>query len=172
MVTPDDIAVELGRTAPDPASTEYAQWQQWIADALYLIRKRPGIVFDDLDPEDVDYVVRQAVAAHVRRPDDATQVAISVDDGSVSKMYRSSRGRVEIIDEWWALLTPASTATRAFSIRPSGSGNPHMPWCSGPAYTDGQGNVVFGGAYCSCGADLTNYAYPLYEGGVLSEGGE
>jgi hypothetical protein len=33
-----------------------------------------------------------------------------------------------------------------------------MPWCS----------VNFGALYCSCGADLTNYEYPLYEGGVLS----
>jgi hypothetical protein len=33
-----------------------------------------------------------------------------------------------------------------------------MPWCS----------INFGALYCSCGADLTNYEYPLYEGGVLS----
>src|SRR5690606_30023676 len=115
-VTPADIAVELGRTTPESTSTEYAQWEQWIADALYLIGKRPGLVVADLDPDDVDYVVRQAVSAHVRRPDDATQVAVSVDDGSVSKTYRSSKGRVEIIDDWWALLTPAKTETRAFSI--------------------------------------------------------
>ena len=150
-VTPADIAVELGRTTPDASSPEFSQWQQWIADALYLIRKRPGLVFDDLDPEDVDYVVRQAVAAHVRRPDDATQVAISVDDGSVSKMYRSSRGRVEIIDEWWALLMPTDTATRAFSIRPSAGGSAHLPWCS----------LMLGATYCSCGVDIAGE--PIYE---------
>lgn len=161
-VTPENIAVELGRATPAPSSTEFAQWEQWIADALYLIRKRPGLVFADLDPEDVDYVVRQAVAAHVRRPDDATQVSVSVDDGSVAKTYRSSRGRVEILDEWWALLTPAETRTRAFSIRPSGGSGVHMPWC----------NLAFGATYCSCGADLTNFEYPLYEGGVLTEGDE
>jgi hypothetical protein len=157
-VTPDDIAVELGRTAPDLASTEYMQWEQWIADAIYLIRKRPGLVFDDLDTADVDYVVRQAVTAHVRRPDDATQVVIAVDDASSSRTYRSARGRVEIIDEWWALLTPTDTTTRAFSITPTGSASPHMPWCS----------LMLGALYCSCGADLTDYQYPLYEGGVLS----
>ena len=155
-VTPAEIAVELGRTAPEGASAEYAQWEQWIADALYLIGKR--LVIADLDAADVDYVVRQAVATHVRRPDDATQVAVSVDDGSVSRTYRSGRGRVQILEEWWALLAPPTTNGRAFSISPTGSTSSHMPWCS----------LMLGALYCSCGADLTNYEYPLYEGGVLS----
>jgi len=50
---------------------------------------------------------------------------------------------------------------RAFSVRPSGSGygvGPHHPWCA----------LMMGANYCSCGADLTNYQYPLYEGGALS----
>ena len=157
-VTPGDIAVELGRTAPDPSDAAYSQWQTWISDALFLIRKRLGPI-EDLDAETVDYVVRQAVTAHVRRPDDATQVVTSVDDASSSRTYRSSRGRVEILDEWWAMLSPAdNTAGRAFSIRPGGStlAN-HQPWCA----------LAFGATYCSCGADLTAGAYPLYEGGVL-----
>lgn len=157
-VTPIEIAVELGRTTPDPADTEYVQWEQWIADARMLISARLGDL-TALDQDRLDYVVRQAVAAHVRRPDDATQVAVSVDDGSVSRTYRSSRGRVEIIDDWWSLLAPTDTTGKAFSIRPSGDGSVHMPWCT----------LLMGGTYCSCGADLTNYAYPLYEGGVLSE---
>lgn len=157
-VTPDNIAVELGRTAPDPTAPEYAQWELWIADALFQIAKRPGLVFADLDPEIVDYVVRKAVVRHVRRPDDATQVTVGVDDGNVSKTYRSSSGDVHIKDEWWALLAPPNTNGRAFSIKTTTAGNAHMPWCA----------LNMGGLYCSCGADLTNYAYPLYEGGVLS----
>lgn len=157
-VTPSNIAVELGRTAPDSASAEYAQWELWIADALMLIGARLGDV-SLLDQDRLDYVVRLAVAAHVRRPDDATQVAVSVDDGSVSRTYRTSRGRVEIIDDWWALLSPTDTTGKAFSITPSRSNSPHMPWCA----------LAFGAVYCSCGADLTNYQYPLYEGGVLSD---
>lgn len=153
-VTPDNIAVELGRTAPDPASTEYAQWELWIADALFLIGRRLGDV-TLLDQPTLDYVVRQAVAAHVRKPDDATQVAVTVDDGSVSRTYRSSRGRVEIIDDWWNLLAPTDTTSKAFSITPSGSTVVHMPWCS----------INFGATFCSCGADLTGYEYPLYEFG-------
>lgn len=160
-VIPSDIAVELGRTAPDADSAEYAQWELWIGDALLLISARLGVLAD-LDQGHLDYVVRQAVAAHVRRPDDATQVAVSVDDGSVSRTYRSSRGRIEILDEWWALLSPTDTTTRAFSVRPSGAGSVHMPWCA----------LYFLAVYCSCGADLTNYEYPLFEGGVLTEGGD
>lgn len=49
--------------------------------------------------------------------------------------------------------------SRAFSIRPSGSGQGvHLPWC----------DVMLGALTCSCGASLTNYEYPLYEGGALS----
>jgi hypothetical protein len=51
------------------------------------------------------------------------------------------------------------TSSGAFSITPGRSGSAHMPWCS----------LLMGATYCSCGADLTNYAYPLYEGGVLSD---
>lgn len=160
-VTPEDIAVELGRTVPGSGVAEYAQWELWIADALFQIAKRPGLVFADLDPEIVDYVVRKAVVRHVRRPDEAQTVTTAVDDANVSRTYRSaSSGDVDIRDEWWAMLTPADTTTRAFSITPSGYGSVHMPWCS----------LAFGALYCSCGADLTNYQYPLYEGGVLSTG--
>lgn len=160
-VTPNEIAVELGRTAPDASAPEYAQWELWIADALFQIAKRPGLVFADLDPQAVDYVVRKAVVRHVRRPDEASTVTTAVDDANVSRTYRSaSSGDVDIKDEWWAMLAPTGTTTRAFSITPYGSGSPHMPWC----------NLALGALYCSCGADLTNYEYPLYEGGVLSTG--
>lgn len=151
-VTPEDVAVELGRTAPGPATTEYTQWERWIADTLMLIGARLGDV-TLLDQVRLDYVIRQAVTAHVRRPDDATQVAIQVDDGNVSRTYRSSRGRVEIIDEWWRLLAPTDTTGKAFSITPSASGSPHLPWC----------DLMLGGTTCSCGANLTNYEYPIYE---------
>lgn len=56
------------------------------------------------------------------------------------------------------ICTTTDTSASAFSITPSGSTGNHMPWCS----------IYFGALYCSCGADLTNYEYPLYEGGVLS----
>lgn len=161
-VTPDQIAVELGRTAPDANAAEYAQWELWIADALFQIAKRPGLVFADLDPDTVDYVVRKAVVRHVRRPDEASTVTTAVDDANVSRTYRSaSSGDVEIRDEWWAMLTPAATTTRAFSVRPSGYSAIHAEICTANRYVDGEGNVVFGGAFCSCAADIAGF--PLYE---------
>ena len=114
-VTPAMIAVALGRTAPSEDSAEFAQWSMWIADALMLIDARLGDA-TLLDQARLDYVVREAVAAHVRKPDDATQVTVSVDDGSTSRTYRSSRGRVDILDEWWTLLSPLSPKGRAFEV--------------------------------------------------------
>lgn len=149
-VTPENIAVELGRTTPDLASPEYAQWELWISDARFLIARRLGDI-TALDQATVDYVVRQAVAAHVKRPDDATQVTISVDDANSSRTYRSSKGRVEIINDWWALLAPTDTTGTAFSITPHAAGSSHLAWCS----------LYFGATYCSCGTDIAGY--PIFE---------
>lgn len=167
-VTPEEIAVALGRTAPDDDSPEVPQWEMWISDALMLISARlvgtgTGQVesLDDLDQAKLDYVVREAVVAQVRRPDDATQVEVRVDDGSVGKTYRTSSGRVTILDIWWDLLSPTASSSGAFSIRPYGSGTCHADVCTANTYVDRSGNVVFGGAYCSCGADIAGY--PLYE---------
>jgi hypothetical protein len=150
-VTPDDIAVALGRTAPDDTSVEYAQWELWIADALLLIEHRLGEAFADLDANKLDYVVREAVVAHVRNPDDATQVAVTVDDGSVSRTYRSSRGRVEITPELWALLIPDEDGSGAFSVDTYGADSAHLAWCA----------LYFGANYCSCGVDIAGY--PIFE---------
>lgn len=153
-VTPDTIAVALGVTAPDPESSTYAQWELWIADAEMLIETRRLQIDEDLviDEAKVDYVVRQAVVAQVQRPDDATQVTVSVDDGSTSKTYRSSKGRVTILDEWWGLLG-LTDPSGAFAIDMLGAGSLHLPWCS----------LYFGANYCSCGVDIAGY--PIFEGG-------
>lgn len=151
-VTPENIAVALGVTAPDPASTLFKQWQMWISDAEMLIDSRvTELDADTPDAAKRDYVVREAVVAHVRRPDDATQVTIAVDDASTSKTYRSSAGRVTIRDEWWALLglVPQSGAF-SLDMVPS-VGAMHAPWCS----------LAFGALYCSCGADIAGK--PIYE---------
>lgn len=114
-VTPDMIAVALGVTAPASGSTQYAQWQMWVGDAMLLIEARLGDP-SQLDQAKLDYVIREAVAEHVRHPEDLTQVTVSVDDGSTSKQYRSGAGRVVIHDEWWALLEPTSAVGRAFEV--------------------------------------------------------
>ena len=52
-----------------------------------------------------------------------------------------------------------TVSDRAFSVRPTrAGGDPHQPWCA----------IHFRAGYCSCGPDLTDYQYPLYEGGALS----
>jgi hypothetical protein len=167
-VTPTTIAVALGRTAPEVDSAEYLQWDMWISDALMLISARlvgdgTGQVASlaELDQDALDYVVRESVVAQIRRPDDATQVAVSVDDGSVSRTYRTARGRVTILDEWWDLLSPTDSSAGAFSIRPYGSGTCHSDVCSANTYVAANGAIMFGGAYCTCGAEYAGY--PLYE---------
>lgn len=149
-VIPDDIATSLGRTPPDPDSPEFAQWEMWINDALMLISARLGDP-SSLDQQRLTYVVREAVVAHVRKPDDATQVEIAVDDSRASRTYRSSKGRVTILDEWWDLLSPTKSATGAFSIFPSRYGASHLPWCS----------LTLGATYCSCGVDIAGF--PIFE---------
>jgi hypothetical protein len=149
-VTPSTIAVALGRTAPADDSAEFAQWVMWISDARMLISAKLGNL-DELNQDTLDYVVREAVVAQVRRPDDATQVEVRVDDGSVGKTYRTSSGRVTIRSEWWDLLSPTDSTQGAFSITPSRCGSAHLPWC----------NLAFGALYCSCGADIAGF--PIYE---------
>lgn len=150
-VTPADVAVALGRTAPAAESSEFAQWEMWIGDAQMLIGAR--WLLAKLDPTRLDYVVREAVTAHVRRPDDATSVEVAVDDGREARTYKSGRGRVVILDEWWSLLDPNPTDGGAFAIDTAPVRTPiHADICT----------LNFGGLYCSCGAVLTGL-YPLYE---------
>lgn len=154
-VTPAMIAVALGVAAPDPGSAQAEQWQMWIDDVLMLIGARAASITPepDVDQARLDYVVREAVAAQVRRPDSATQVTTSVDDSSVSKTYRSSAGRIDILDEWWALLGLTATGGGAYAIDTAASASAHLPWCS----------LAFGALYCSCGADIAGH--PICEGG-------
>lgn len=150
-VTIADIAVALGREVPEVGSVEAQQWEMWVSDALLLIEARLG---DPalLSQANLDYVVREAVAAQVRRPDDATSVEVAVDDGRVARRYSSSRGRVFIRDEWWQLLDP-NGKKGAYTIDLASSVNAvqHAFTCA----------LYFGAAYCSCGADIAGF--PIYE---------
>lgn len=156
-VTPAMLAVALGQAAPVPGSVTDQQWQMWIEDAEMLIDTRATALSVDpasIDQAKFDYVVREATVAHIRRPDDATQVTTSVDDASSSRTYKSGRGRVVILDEWWLLLG-LTDPKGAFSIDMApGVAVRHMPWCSS----------MFLANYCSCGADIAGT--PIYEGGA------
>lgn len=151
-VTPENIAVALGVAAPEPNSIQWQQWALWIDDASLLIENRAeqlSVDLADIDAAKRDYVVREAVVAQVKKPDDATQVTVSVDDASTSKTYRSGKGRVTILDEWWTLLG-LTDPSGAFAINMVPAGGLHPPFCS----------IYFGGT-CSCGVSLAGR--PIYE---------
>ena len=154
-VTPAMIAVKLGRAAPEPGSIQEQQWQMDIDDAYMLIENRAdelGVDMATISEIKLDYVVREAVAAYIKRPDDATQVSITVDDGTTSRSYQSGKGRISIIDEWWRMLGLVETESGAFSIDMVPSlGSAHLPWCS----------LAFGATYCSCGVDIAGK--PIFE---------
>lgn len=153
-VTPAMLAVALGRAAPEPGSVTEQQWELWISDAEMLIEERRARLGAEIpDEAKLDYVVREAVADHIKRPDDATQVTVSVDDASSSRTYQSGKGRVTILDEWWALLGLVEPSG-AFSLDMVGGSSVHLPWCS----------LMLGANYCSCGVDIAGV--PIYEGGA------
>ena len=146
------IATALGQAAPQPNSVTDKQWLMWIADAQMLIadRKAKLNIETDIDEAKLDYVVREAVVAHVKKPDDATQVTIAVDDGQTSKTYKSAKGRVQILDEWWLLLG-LTDPEGAFVIDMLGASTMHLPWCA----------FSLGANYCSCGVDIAGV--PIFE---------
>ena len=114
-VTPATVAVVSGVAVPATGSADHDRWSYWIKSALLLIRERLGDT-SLLDQEILDYVVGEAVAAMVKRPEDYTQIDVQVDDGRLSKRYESGKGRVVILDEWWNLLSPTVRRGKAFSI--------------------------------------------------------
>ena len=150
-VTTDTIAVALGRTAS--SSLEEEQWEMFIADAEMLIEaRRVELAIETaLDEARVDYAVRESVVAHIRQPDNATSSTVSVDDATVTRTYKSGRGRVVILDDMWPLLGLTSASEGAFTIDTVSTTAIHQPWCS----------YVMGANYCSCGADIAGY--PIYE---------
>lgn len=118
-VTASDIATSLGR----PLTTaEQAQATQWIADAYMLIEVKFGDTYADLDPNLVDYVVRESVAGRFRSGanNGASSISVAVDDGTVTRRWENSGGdRADswLLEGWVDLLAPARDSA-AFSTRP------------------------------------------------------
>lgn len=153
-VTIADVARVLGREVPAADSFTAEQWTMWISDARMLIEARLGDI-EALNQDRLDYVVREAVAAHVRRPDDATMVDVAVDDGRESRRYSSAAGRVKILDEWWNLLDPGQGQAKAFDIDTTPNrGAMHDAMCT----------LLLGGTVCSCGAVLSGFMPVYYDG--------
>jgi len=116
-VTVANVATTLLRSPPAEASLDWAAWTMWIDDARRQIKNRLGDLAL-LDQDDLDYVVRESVALKVKRPDPATQISVSIDDGTISKSYEKGAGQVTITDEWWDLLTPEAVDNGAWTIKP------------------------------------------------------
>lgn len=124
-VTPDDIADELGRPAPNPTSVQYRQWQGWINAVEMLIQLRCnelGVSFGSLDPALVDFVVVQLVAARAGGlpGDGASSVEASVDDARIVRRFdqvQTGPG-FDISDYLWGLLGLVGSRG-AFTISPS-----------------------------------------------------
>lgn len=124
-VTVDDVGVTLRRKITDPL--EVAAVEQWIRDVSMLIRARYGARVADLEPEAVDYVIRESVAAMARTPDASTRSTVAVDDATVTREYKTSVGRAWVGDDLWAWLDgllPDGGARDAFSIRLASSPSP------------------------------------------------
>ena len=120
MLTPEDIATALGRSAPEQDTPQFKQWAMWIADADRAIHRRAdkvGVEYATLNTEDVDYAIREAVVAHIKHPEDSTQLDVAVDDGRISKRWSSGAGRVSL-DDWWDMLGLADPEG-SFSISPT-----------------------------------------------------
>lgn len=109
-VAVSDIETALGRTLN---STEQAQATQWIADALLLIGTRLGDVAL-LDPQALDYVVREAVVARFRNPEGYSSESI---DDYTYRLPTETR-RLTILPEWWDMLSPTRESA-AWSTRPT-----------------------------------------------------
>lgn len=113
-------AMQIQTTVGRPLTTiEFAQAEMWIDDARGIISHgRDGHTPIDLgllDQATLDRIVREAVAARIKRPEPVTEVSVQIDDGQVSKKYESGTGQITIFDYWWDQLLPAA-AGRAFTI--------------------------------------------------------
>ena len=115
MASSNDVQTTLGRIFTD---LQRSQAEAWILQAETIIGARAvreGTTLNALDQGILAMVVTEAVAARVKRPDDATQVQVQIDDASSTRRYESSTGQIEILDIWWNLLFPGEIQA-AFSI--------------------------------------------------------
>ena len=116
-VTVSDVETTLGRALSD---MEQRQVGMWLSDAMLPIRLRFGDRVGDLDPDVVDFVVREAVALKVKQPDPVTRRSVAVDDARVEREFARASGQVTILDEWWRMLEdslPDGGTRDAFTIR-------------------------------------------------------
>ncbi|GAA2008068.1 hypothetical protein [Nocardioides kribbensis] len=110
VATYEDVAVAIGRPISD--TTEQAQVTYWLDAVELQIKARLGDVAD-LDQDVLKYVEVEAVATKMQNPNGYQSETI--DD--YTYRFGTETRRVTILDEWWQLLDPDSSAPSA-SIRP------------------------------------------------------
>ena len=113
-----DVQTSVGRAL---TIAEQSQVGLWADQALLIIEHRLGDP-GELDQRVLVMVVVEAVARRIKRPDDATQVSITVDGDTAQRSYQSSSGTITILPDEWALLaasTDGGGAVGAFTIRPA-----------------------------------------------------
>lgn len=149
--TPAMIAVDIGRDPLALSGLETAQFQRWIDDAALLISHRIGDLMPA--PNDLDYVIRQAVVAVAQGPTPGvSSESVQIDDGQYTTRFERTPRRVTILPEWWAILGITDGKGRAFTIDMTPSDMTiHAATCS----------LAFGALHCSCGADIAGY--PLFD---------
>ena len=108
-----DIATHLGRPLNSTEEAQVSLWIGWL-EADIALRLPPPTLVDDLVAQ---RVIVQSIAAYMDNPSAASEVQVSVDDGSVTKRYTKSLGRVQILPELWADLG-WSGDTGAFTVTP------------------------------------------------------
>lgn len=164
--TTSDVAVELGR----PASTEQeaAQWDAWLGRVERSIARRftqaslvlaDQVVLGAPSAEDIRDVEVAAVLRKIANPSNFTSVTRSIDDATLTTRREGPAvdgDPLALTDAEWAILLPPNESQGgAFTVDSVGMASNHLPWCA----------LNFGATYCSCGADLTAYQYPIYEMG-------
>jgi hypothetical protein len=116
VATYGDVEVSLGRPISTAAEQQQVEW--WLTGLEHVLAHRLGDL-SELDQDVLLYVeVEAAVAKILRRDNRETSVTVSVDDGSVTRRYEAASAG-DVMDEWWALLSPAVDSGAGFSTRPA-----------------------------------------------------
>lgn len=157
IITPDDLTP----FATIPADAAAAMIADAIAQAV--------LVAPCLDDDTLSEQHRAAARAVLRRAvlrwhetgitGSVTTQAAGPFSQTVTTVQRGGLFWPSEIEALQAICRSDGVPGRAFTIRPALSTAPvgHQPWCS-----------IMWGDSCSCGANLTNGEYPLWEGGALS----
>lgn len=128
---PDDVAVELGRSASSLTDQERAQWQAWLSRVERSIGrafKRGGfdlneqISFGEVLSADVVDVEIAAVIRKIQNPTwGESSVSTTIDDGSITRRREGGSADVDpldLLDSELSDLLPTRTSG-AFSTRPA-----------------------------------------------------